>query len=459
MKTGELLKVRRDVSLDEGNGVVTLTALPLRLTLGEVSPGVREAVHRLLDGATEEEVFNRAVARDGFVAVPYVTHLLQRMEANGMLCRTILTVRGPLATIVPLTAKPVRAQNEIDLNIRYSLCRFAFVHKDGDALLLESPRRDFRIELHDVSAVQVIFQFTSPFRVADAHGSERFIPLLQALVETGFLLDSSVPEAEADRRWEFHDLLFHTRSRLGRNNRPYGATYRFLDELPPLPAVKEPMAGEAISLARPDLEALARSDAPLARVVEERRSIRTQGKTPISIDQLAELLYRTARVRRIFSGPGGELSSRPYPGGGAIYELEIYPAVDRCDGLPSGLYHYCPLRHALEPVAARTPAVERLLDNSYRTLNQESRPQVVLMITARFGRVTAKYESMAYALILKDVGVLYQTLYLNATAMGLAPCALGGGDSEVFASASGLDPFTEGAVGELAVGTREEVVP
>src|SRR5689334_2792884 len=99
MKTGELLRVRRDVSLDEGNGMVTLTAPPLRLTLGEVSPGVREAVHRLLDGATEDEVFDRAVARDGFVAVPYVTHLLQRMEASGILCRTIITDHGPLATV------------------------------------------------------------------------------------------------------------------------------------------------------------------------------------------------------------------------------------------------------------------------------------------------------------------------------------------------------------------------
>jgi SagB-type dehydrogenase family enzyme len=56
---------------------------------------------------------------------------------------------------------------------------------------------------------------------------------------------------------------------------------------------------------------------------------------------------------------------------------------------------------------------------------------------------------MAYAAVLKDVGVLYQALYLTSTAMGLGGCALGGGDAATFARASGLDPFDEGTVGEF----------
>jgi len=63
---------------------------------------------------------------------------------------------------------------------------------------------------------------------------------------------------------------------------------------------------------------------------------------------------------------------------------------------------------------------------------------------------------MAYALVLKDVGVLLQTFYLVATAMGLAPCALGGGDSDLFARASGLDWLVEGAVGEFVLGSRRD---
>jgi SagB-type dehydrogenase family enzyme len=67
-----------------------------------------------------------------------------------------------------------------------------------------------------------------------------------------------------------------------------------------------------------------------------------------------------------------------------------------------------------------------------------------------------KYESMAYALILKNLGALFATMYFVATAMHLAPCALGGGDSELFAAITGLDPIEEPAVGEFLLGSRSD---
>ena len=39
------------------------------------------------------------------------------------------------------------------------------------------------------------------------------------------------------------------------------------------------------------------------------------------------------------------------------------------------------------------------------------------------------------------------------TAMGLAPCALGGGDSDAFAAATGLDYHDQAAVGEFVLGS------
>ena len=51
-------------------------------------------------------------------------------------------------------------------------------------------------------------------------------------------------------------------------------------------------------------------------------------------------------------------------------------------------------------------------------------PQVLIIVTARFGRISWKYSSIAYALILKDVGVLIQTFYLMATDIGLGGCAI-----------------------------------
>ena len=60
---------------------------------------------------------------------------------------------------------------------------------------------------------------------------------------------------------------------------------------------------------------------------------------------------------------------------------------------------------------------------------------------------------MAYALVLKNVGVLYQTMYLTASAMGLAACGIGGGHSDLFGSAASLNYFAESSVGEFAIGS------
>jgi SagB-type dehydrogenase family enzyme len=83
-------------------------------------------------------------------------------------------------------------------------------------------------------------------------------------------------------------------------------------------------------------------------------------------------------------------------------------------------------------------------------------PQVLFTIAARFGRVSWKYSSLAYALILKDVGVLIQTLYLMAADMGLGACAIGSTNIDLFAKMTGLDFHVEGAVGQFAVGRGAE---
>ena len=81
-------------------------------------------------------------------------------------------------------------------------------------------------------------------------------------------------------------------------------------------------------------------------------------------------------------------------------------------------------------------------------------PDVLITLAARFQRVAWKYQSMAYAVTLKNTGALYQQMYLVATAMNLAPCGLGGGDSDLFAEAAGLDYYAETSVGEFMLSGR-----
>ena len=87
-------------------------------------------------------------------------------------------------------------------------------------------------------------------------------------------------------------------------------------------------------------------------------------------------------------------------------------------------------------------------------------PQVLITIAARFGRVSWKYSSVAYSLILKDVGVLLQTLYLMATDMGLGGCAIGTNNIDLFARMTGIEFHIEGPVGQFALGRgRNGMIP
>ena len=143
---------------------------------------------------------------------------------------------------------------------------------------------------------------------------------------------------------------------------------------------------------------------------------------------------------------------RPYPSGGGSYELELYLAVDKCDGLPRGFYHYDAGAHALVPIGVRKHEFEALLKAAEFAMDAAAAPQILITIAARFGRVSWKYSSIAYALILKDVGVLMQSLYVMTTDLGLGGCAIGTTNIDLFAKMTGIEFYVEGPVGQFAIG-------
>ena len=329
--------------------------------------------------------------------------------------------------------------------------------------MLESPLAHARVVLHDWRAAAFVHDLARGRRPAGGGdpvpiAGDTAAQLMTVLLHAGILAD----ETPALRAWEFHDLLFHSRSRLGRHDLPVGGTYRFAGDLAPPPALKPAAAGASIPLYRPDLERLKREDPPFARVQDARRSIREFAATPITLRQVGEFLYRVGRVTDAFTTdvptPAGpvvmDIARRPYPGGGALYELELYLAVRSCAGLATGLYHYAPQSHCLETISGRTDHLDGLLSHaSIASGIAPDRLQVLVVIASRFQRLSWKYAATAYALTLKHAGVLYQTMYMAATAMQLAPCGLGGGDADLFARATGIDYYEEGSVGEFLLGS------
>ena len=440
------------------------------VSLGSLTPGLRTALRTLIvEGAEEAELALRVVDEDGESSLPQLYLLLQRLLAAGALRYCVMAGDAPVLTVEPFSN--AFRLGAVDAHQRYMLSRFAYCRQLEGALVMESPLAAGRAILQNSTGRRLFGELacarTAPELNAAipgteldvAHWSLSLLAAVKLVCNAGSESNGVEGGNEALEQWEFHDLLFHAASRPGRIGRPAGATYRFLGRIPPQPVVKPPMASEPLPLFRPELESLVERDVPLARVMEERSSIRAQGDDPITAEQVGEFLYRTARVRGI-TEPGANaprryaFSSRPYPGGGAAYELEIYPNVTACRGIDAGLYHYEPVEHGLSRVSDPSPQAEALIRGAMAATGTETRPQVLLHLAARFQRLSWKYETIAYAAVLKNVGVLYQTMYLVATAMGLAPCALGSGNSELFAKATGLSYFEESSVGEFMLGSR-----
>src|ERR1700678_1283868 len=84
-----------------------------------------------------------------------------------------------------------------------------------------------------------------------------------------------------------------------------------------------------------------------------------------------------------------------------------------------GFYHYDAGAHELAPIGVPANDLDALLAEAEEAMGAPAAPQILITIAARFGRISWKYSSIAYALVLKDVGVLTQTLYLMATDTGL----------------------------------------
>ena len=348
------------------------------------------------------------------------------------------------------------------------LSRFAYLRRRGDDVVLESPRSDalFRVSAPAIAATLAVLSVPQSVRkLRELHG----LPSddLLGLLLDGQILFKADPAREDGRRgegdddlvlWDFHDLLFHARSTEGRHANPLGGVYPHVDHIAPRPAVRPSWDGEKIDLTH--FHAQLGPVSPFTELLQARHSVRDyDDANPVTAAELAALLDRLARIRATWDsddfGPDGPVVSyaaRPYPSGGGAYELELYLAIANCDGLGRGFYHYDASAHALVRLDVEQHHIDATLGAAAYAMDVEAPPQIVVTIAARFGRVSWKYSSLAYSLILRDVGVLTQTLYLAATDMGLGGCAIGTGNIDQFEKMTGLPFHVEGPVGHFALG-------
>ena len=316
---------------------------------------------------------------------------------------------------------------------------------------LASPLAPGRARIRGGAAFALVEALAGGAAAAREGGAALALALLRAagLVASADAVPDPWPWAGT---WELHDLLLHTRSRMDHGGGALGGTYRHGRDRAPLP-VHKPARGPQLPLPEPA------APSALAGLLAERRSRYDRASEPVTLEELSTLLHRSAGIVQRPT-PGDSVpyavALRPYPSGGACHPLECYLLVDRCRGLGRGVYHYDPEGHQLEEVGG-DEVVHRwfaaygwgLQERLAVGGSHPPGPDLLLVLTARVFRTQFKYEGLAYALILKEVGAFMQTVYLVATEMGLAPCALGTGPDRAFEAASDASFLVEPVVGEI----------
>jgi SagB-type dehydrogenase family enzyme len=436
--------------------------------LGKFSPGAADSAQGLRTGLP----FG-SFAPDGSAVDKEIDLLVRRLAQRGLLEYRLgrsrddkdqVVIEPQVADYWPRTTKLGNADTIV-------LSRFAYLRRRGNEMVLESPRAGALFRICDPEVAAALAALSTPQKFSKLRRRDDFpgTELLALLVDCQIVFKIDARSGDGLRAnegddnlilWDFHDLLFHTRSTEGRQANALGGLYPYAGIIAPLPAVRPRWPGKKVDL-RKFSAASPEPASAMAKLLRERHSTRDfDDQKPITLAELARFLDGSARVLSKWKskldfndgGPVISYTSRPYPSAGSAYELELYLAVANCEGLASGFYHYDAGGHALVPIGVHTRQLEALSTAAEFAMDAPAPPQILITIAARFGRISWKYSSIAYSLILKDVGGLFQTFYMMATDMGLGGCAVGTGNIDMFAKMTGLEFHVEGPVGQFALG-------
>jgi SagB-type dehydrogenase family enzyme len=452
----------------EADGTIAACFNGHSASLGKYRAGVLEGAQALRAGLPLA-----ALAAEGSADAPEIDRLVRRLARHGLLEYRLASPGSPadLVVIEPQMADYWPRLPALGVGEPIVLSRFAYLRRRGQDLVLESPRAGALFRICDPNIAATLAALSQPRSIARLRRQAGFpgSALIALLVDCQIVCrvdaeTGQVPRAaEGDAHlvlWDFHDLLFHTRSTEGRQANPLGGLYAYAETMPPPPAIRPCWPGQAIALsstASSPPEPLT----PLARLFRERHSTRDfDDRHPITLAELSHLLDLTARVKAKWrsrlefgeAAPEVDYAARPYPSGGSAYELELYLSVAHCAGLDRGFYHYDADRHALVPIPVRPHELDAQLAAAEFAMDAPAPPQILITIAARFDRVAWKYSAIAYALILKHAGVLTETLYLTLTEMGLGGCAIGTCNIDLFARMTEIECHIEGPVGQFAIG-------
>ena len=197
--------------------------------LATSSPQLISLFSSLSQGETEENLYKNWLEDQGDAI--YFYYALDQLRRGNFLSYQLNKGDRCLIRIVPKREWKF-SEEAIDLTFPIRLSRFVFFRREGDYWVGESPISPVELWVRDLAVWGFLQRLDQEPQLFSAE--ERL--MMEMLQRAQFLSDADDNPPLAT--WEFHDLLFHTKSRYGYEGRSFGGTFRFEGSMPPLPAVK-----------------------------------------------------------------------------------------------------------------------------------------------------------------------------------------------------------------------------
>lgn len=207
------------------------------------------------------------------------------------------------------------------------------------------------------------------------------------------------------------------------------------------PSFQKPVAAERVVIELPDPDGFdVLGGMPLVEAIRNRRSRRRFTDEPLTLHELAFLLWATQGVQRVVRSA----TFRTVPSAGARHAFETYVFAHHVSELAPAVYRYLPLDHQLVHEFDGDALPDRF---NQACLGQSfvGASAVVFAWSTLPYRMEWRYELAAHKVIAIDAGHVCQNLYLACEAIGCGTCAVGAYDQDAMDALlrlDGRDEFT-----------------
>ena len=208
---------------------------------------------------------------------------------------------------------------------------------------------------------------------------------------------------------------------------------------PDLRAIPLPAVAEQPGPAMPTLDAI-RGDSPATN--------------PLTLENLASLLYHSAAVIKRAQLRDGEVHYRAAASAGALYPTEVYVVCGDLDGLRAGVYHFNPRDFTLARL--RNGDLRRWLGAA--SGNHAAYP-ATLVFTTVFWRSAWKYRERGYRYCYWDLGTVAANLLASGNAEGVPVVLRSGFVDRLVGGFLGLDGLNEAPSMLASLGTPDGQLP